>query len=388
VAAAGVAAAVRCGVVTAPTKAGRADVPVAAATLPADGPPPAALSVLRPDGTLAEGSQPPFDSALALEAYRWMRLSRTVDDKAFTMQRQGRLGTFSPTRGQEASVVGSALALRVGRDWLVPQYRELGAVLMHGLPLDQWFSYWMGNMAGGWSPEDVRCLPVQIALAAQIPHAVGLAWGRRLQGHDDVVITYFGDGASSEGDFHEAANIAGVVKAPVILFLQNNGWAISTPRRLQTAARTFAARADGYGMPGVVVDGNDVMAVYAATAQAAERARAGHGPTLIESMTYRLGPHNTADDHTRYVDAADFEARAAFDPLTRLRLYLEAAGEWDQDKEAELAEEQSKAAQRASTQAESARPDPRHVYEHVFARPHERLRRQAEAAGLDMADGS
>lgn len=340
--------------------------------------PSGALQILRPDGTLLPGSEVPLTDAQAVEAYRWMSMSKAVDERAFTMQRQGRLGTFSPTRGQEASVVGSALALTVGKDWVVPQYRELGAVLMHGLPLEQWFCYWMGNMTGGWIPESVRVLPVQIALAAQIPHAVGLAWGRRLLGTDETTIVYFGDGASSEGDFHEAANFAGVVDAPVILFLQNNGWAISTPRSRQSAAKTLASRAEGYGMPGVIVDGNDVMAVYAATRDAVARARRGEGPTLIESMTYRLGPHNTADDHTRYVDADDFEASKALDPLPRMYSYLLSAGLWDERRESELAEELTKLAQDAAEAAEKRRPQARQVFDHVYATPPSRLIRQAE----------
>lgn len=353
----------------------------------ADDLPAEALRILRPDGSLVPGASVPLTDEQAVTAYRWMRLSKLVDERAFTMQRQGRLGTFSPTRGQEASVVGSALALTPGKDWVVPQYRELGAVLMHGLPLDLWFSYWMGNMAGGRIPDHVRVLPVQIALAAQIPHAVGLAWGRRQQRYDDVVITYFGDGASSEGDFHEAANLAGVVSAPVVLFLQNNQWAISTPRGQQSAAITLASRAVGYGMPGVVVDGNDVMAVYAATTEAVERARAGLGPTLIESMTYRLGPHNTADDHTRYVDEADFESRAAFDPLIRLHAYLVGRGAWDEDRDRDLQAEQTETVQRAAMDAEARRPAPRQVFDHVYATPHRRLELQAaELLGPDSLD--
>lgn len=335
-----------------------------------------AVRFLLPDGQLADRRHSMSDEQL-LDAYRWMTLSRVVDEKAFTLQRQGRLGTFSPTKGQEASVVGSALALRVGQDWIVPQYRELGACLLHGLPLDVWFAYWIGNMAGGRVPDDVRVLPVQISLAAQIPHAVGLAWARRLQNLDDVVITYFGDGASSEGDFHEALNLAGVLRAPVVFFLQNNGWAISTPRSAQTAATSFASRARGYGFAGTTVDGNDVIAVYEATKSAVAAARRGEGPTLIESITYRLGPHNTADDHTRYVAAGEMDAMAKFDPVPRLRAHLIAGGLWDDDRDRALLAGHAQQALDAAEAAEAMRSHPAQLFAHVFAEPTQRLTRQA-----------
>src|SRR5580704_4000072 len=233
------------------------------------------LRLLEPSGALVAGAVSPFDDEQLLSALHLMMLSRAFDHKGVSLQRQGRFGTFSPVLGQEASVVGSAFALDPSRDWIVPQYRELPALLHQGLPLEQFILYFNGHPAGGAIPDGVKLLPIQISLAAQLPHAVGLAWGLQLQGIDGVVLTYFGDGASSEGDFHEACNLAGVVRAPVVFFLQNNGWAISTPRCQQSAARTFAERAPGYGFDGVVVDGNDLLAVYAATKAAVERARAG-----------------------------------------------------------------------------------------------------------------
>ncbi|TAM78269.1 pyruvate dehydrogenase (acetyl-transferring) E1 component subunit alpha [bacterium] len=265
-----------------------------------------------------------------------MMLSRAVDDKGVSLQRQGRFGTFSTVKGQEASVVGSAVALDPSRDWVVPQYRELPALLRQGLPLEHFILYYQGHPAGGRIPEGVRLLPIQISIAAQLPHAVGLAWGLALQGSDAVVLAYFGDGASSEGDFHEACNLAGVVRAPVIFFLQNNGWAISTPRSRQSSARTLAERAPGYGFDGVVVDGNDLFAVYAATSQAVERARAGRGPTLIESQTYRFGAHNTADDPTRYGHGDTLSGWIERDPVTRVQRYLAARGQWSDEIEVQV----------------------------------------------------
>ena len=200
------------------------------------------------------------------EAYRWMLLSRAVDEKAFNLQRQGRLGTFAPCAGQEATIVGVAMALQPGHDWLVPQYRELAAQLRQGWQLRDAFLFWAGH-PDGWRPPP-RILPVAIALAAQLPHAVGVAWGLRHQGSDAIVATFCGEGASSEGDFHEALNFAGVLKAPVLFVLQDNNWAISTPRSMQSAAESLADRAAGYGIAGASVDGNDLFAVFEAASTA------------------------------------------------------------------------------------------------------------------------
>lgn len=340
-----------------------------------------ALAALAPDGSIPAGYEPTLTGEQMLEAYRLMLLARMLDEKAFSMQRQGRLGTFSPVTGQEASIVGSALALERGRDWIVPQYRELPALLHHGDTIERFLLYFMGSPAGGAIPEGVKVLPYQISLAAQIPHAVGLAWGLRHQRDDGVVCVYFGDGASSEGDFHEACNLAGVLDAPVIFFLQNNGWAISTPVALQTAADSFAARAAGYGIHGELVDGNDLLAVHEVTARAVARARAGEGATLIESRTYRLGPHNTADDPTRYVDADELEARRALDPLARVRVYLRAGGLLDDEVEAVMRDEIAEritAAVHAAEATAAARPE--QVFDHVYAELPVGLRRQRDAA--------
>jgi pyruvate dehydrogenase E1 component alpha subunit len=314
------------------------------------------------------------------EALRLMVLTRVFDEKATAMQRQGRFGTFSAVRGQEASVVGSASALDPARDWVAPQYRELPALLRHGYPLEHFAMYFMGNPRGGGIPEGVNILPLQISLAAQIPQAVGVGWGLKLQGGDGVALTYFGDGASSEGDFHESANLAGVVKAPVIFFLQNNGWAISTPRRNQTAARSFAERALGYGIEGVVVDGNDLLAVYEVTASAVARARAGEGPTLIESVTYRTGAHNTADDPTRYIDEAELAHWVALDPIDRVENYLKRVDEWDEAAATNLREECATLVEEAMTRARAATVSGSDaLFDHVFATPVPRLEQQRAA---------
>jgi pyruvate dehydrogenase E1 component alpha subunit len=255
------------------------------------------------------------------------------------------------------------------------------------LPLENFILYFNGHPAGGAIPDGVRLLPIQISLAAQLPHAVGLAWGLQLQGINGVVLTYFGDGASSEGDFHEACNLAGVVKAPVIFFLQNNGWAISTPRSRQTAARTFAERAPGYGFDGVVVDGNDLLAVYAATSAAVERARAGLGPTLIESQTYRLGAHNTADDPRRYVPPDVLNSWSERDPIVRVQNYLAARGHWNDRTASQVQDDVARAIAQALTAARSVPPPtPMDLFEHTYAELTQRQTRQlTEFQGFEAA---
>jgi TPP-dependent pyruvate/acetoin dehydrogenase alpha subunit len=310
-----------------------------------------------------------------LEALRWMLVSRAYDERAIALQRQGLYGVFSPGLGQEASIVGSAMALDPARDWIVPQYRELVAMVRHGYPLERIAGNGMGRITEATRiPDGVNVLPTQVALAAQLPHATGLAWGLKLQKKDSVVMAYVGDGGSSEGDFHEALNLAGVQRAPVVFFLQNNQWAISTPRRMQTATPSFALRAAGYGFPGVEVDGNDVLAVHADAHEAVARARAGEGPTLIESVTYRMSFHNTTDNPSLYEDPKDRAEAARRDPIDRVVKYLTSKGLWSQERDLEV---------RASVRAEidaafqraAAFPavEPSDLFEHVYAAPSLRM---------------
>jgi pyruvate dehydrogenase E1 component alpha subunit len=349
-----------------------------------------AFRLLDADGRLPDGADAGLPDAKLVEAYRWMVFSRLLDERVISLQRQGRLGTYSAVYGQEASVLGSAFALDPARDWIVPQYRETPAILRHGYPLVTYLLYLLGNPLGGRLPEGVRVTPLQIALAAQLPHAAGLALGLKMQRIDGVVMTYCGDGGSSEGDFHEACNFAGVVRAPVIFVLQNNGYAISTPRSKQTAAASFAARAEGYGFPGERVDGNDFLAVYDVARRAVQRARAGEGPTLIETQTYRLYPHNTADDQSRYVPAAELEARRLADPLPRFHAYLAGRGLVSDDQVGQWREEIDKELTEAVAAAERhPKPAPGQLFDHVYARPPQRLQRQRhELAGGAEGDGS
>jgi len=324
--------------------------------------------VLEPSGKLRKGARPALDDEFVLEGLRWMLLSRAFDSKATALQRQGRFGVFSPVLGQEAAVVGSAMAFEPKTDWLVPQYRELPAYLMWGLPLSKHILNLSGNPSAGRIPDDVNLLPTQVALAAQLPHAVGLAWGLKIQGKEGVVVAYFGEGSSSEGDFHESCNLAGVTGAPIVFFLQNNQWAISTPRSYQTAARYFADRAAGYGFPGKVVDGNDLLAVYEVTKEAVERARRGDGPTLIEAITYRMSFHNTTDNPSRYQDPKELEEARLRDPIARVEAYLRERGLWGEEREKEFRAAAAQDIEDALAEAQKAPPpQPSQIFDNVFA---------------------
>ena len=336
------------------------------------------FAMLAQDGPLT--GAPVMNDEQVLEALRLMILTRTFDEKATAMQRQGRFGTFSSVRGQEASVVGCSFALDPEKDWLAPQYRELPALLRHGYPMENFALYFMGNPRGGAIPENVNMLPLQISLAAQIPQATGVAWGLKLQGSDGVVVTFFGDGASSEGDVHESMNLAGVTKAPVIYFLQNNGWAISTPRKNQTAARSFAERALGYGIHGVTVDGNDLLAVHQVTAEAVARARAGEGATLIESVTYRTGAHNTADDPSRYIDQAELDEWVKKDPIERVENYLRVKGVWTDETAQAMRDDCAAEIDAAMTKARAVPlAGPEALFDHVYVDPPQRMTAQRQS---------
>jgi TPP-dependent pyruvate/acetoin dehydrogenase alpha subunit len=303
--------------------------------------------------------------------------ARVANGRFFALQRQGRAGTYAPIEGQEATVVGAVAALDPARDWVLPQYREPVALGRYGPEvLRNYALYQRGHPAGGHFPAPIRVFPIQISLAAQIPHAVGLAWGLQLKGEAGVACVFFGDGASSEGDFYEAGNFAGVLGAPVIFLCVNNGWAISTPLRTQTAAESFAAKAAAFGFPGVRVDGNDALAMYAVTAAARERAVAGEGPTLIEAVTYRMGPHTTADDPKRYEPADDRLPWEGKDPIRRLRAHLEARGLWDDAHQAAAEAAGAATVDAAWDRAEATPVAPDAFFDHVYSRPTPRMERQ------------
>src|SRR5438045_5123576 len=230
-----------------------------------------------------------------LELYRSMVLLRTYDERSLVYHRQGRVGTYAIFWNHEAMQAGAVHALE-DEDWIFPSYRESAIGLLRGIPAATVLHWWRGHPAGWWNPADYNVASICVPIATHVPHAAGLAWGKKLRGESACAIVYFGDGATSEGAFHEGANFAGVVRAPLVLFCNNNQWAISTPVEAQTAAETLADKAAGYGMPGVRVDGLDVLAVYEATRDAVSRARAGAGPSFVEAISYRAAPHATADD--------------------------------------------------------------------------------------------
>jgi TPP-dependent pyruvate/acetoin dehydrogenase alpha subunit len=334
--------------------------------------------VLAPDGTLVDGAEPALGLERTVEGLRWMMLSRAFDARATALQRQGRFGTFSPAKGQEASVVGTSLALDPATDWIVPSYRELAALVRHGHQLDRIVAGYLGKLSSARIPDDVLLLPNQVALATQLQHAVGLAWGLKLQRKPGVVMAYCGDGAASEGDFHEACNMAGVRRAPIVFVLMDNGWAISTSRAVQTAGE-FHQRAEGYGFTGVAVDGNDLLAVFEVASEAVARARRGEGPTLIDCLTYRLSFHNTTDNPRAYLPEGWLERAEREDPIQRVQAFLASRGLWDEATKAaiegEIAE-QLDAAVSGALAMPAARPGD--VFDNVFADPPERVRRQRD----------
>jgi pyruvate dehydrogenase E1 component alpha subunit len=333
--------------------------------------------ILNADGSLAPGASSKLDMKLALEGLRWMKLSREYDTRTVILNRQGKWGGMSPPEGQEATFSGTAMALDPSRDWIVPAYRDAMATVQHGFPLVSLMANFLGkSWSYGRIPDDVKIFPAQIAVGSQMPQAVGLAWGLKLKEEDSVVLVFIGDGAASEGDFHEALNLAGVIGAPIVFVVVNNGYAISTPTRSQTAA-SFALRAAGYGFPGVSVDGNDLFATYEVTSNAVARARAGGGPTLIEALTYRLAFHNTDDNPTKYRTAEEVDEARKRDPINRLETYLRGLGLWDDDKERET---QLSISAELETAMETARayppPDPMELFDNHYADPPVRFQAQ------------
>jgi len=291
-----------------------------------------------------------------LELYRAMVLLRTYDERSVVFHRQGRIGTYAIFWGHEAMQAGSFHALERD-DWIFPSYRESAIGLLRGMPVETVLAWWRGHPAGWWDPRKYGVASIAVPIATHVPHAVGYGWGMKLRGERACAIAYFGDGATSEGAFHEGANFAAVMGAPVILFCNNNGWAISTPVEAQTRAATLADKAAGYGMPGVRVDGGDVLAVYDATREAVARARAGDGPTLVEAVTYRCAPHATADDPSAYIDQERVEAERANECLGRYERYLRRLGLLEDDLVESVAAE-AKEALRTGIAAVEALPDP------------------------------
>ena len=306
-----------------------------------------------------------------IELYRSLVLLRTYDERSVVYHRQGRIGTYAIFWNHEAMQAGSAYAL-ADEDWIFPSYRESAIGLLRGMPASTVLSWWRGHPAGWWNPADYNVASICVPIATHVPHAAGLSWGKRLRGESACAIVYFGDGATSEGSFHEGANFAAVMRAPVVLFCNNNQWAISTPLSAQTRAETLADKAVGYGMPGVRVDGGDILAVYEATREAVARARAGDGPTFIEAVTYRAAPHATADDPRAYIDLARVEEEKGRECVGRYESYLRRAGILT-DEMAESVRADAAGLMRegiARAEAEPA-PDAALLFEHALVDPPE-----------------
>ena len=335
------------------------------------------LQLLGPDGRLV-GAPPKLEPALLRELHRGMLRARVLDEKMLLLQRQGRIAFYAEARGQEAAVIGAIAALE-SNDYVVPAHRELGAALYRGLPIANVVAQLYGNahdVARGRqmpvhlaTPRALRFIPPSSCVATQLPHAAGLAWAAKMRRDPVVVLAYLGEGATSAEDFHAGVNFAAVYRAPCVFLCENNQWAISTPASRQTASRTFAIKALAYGMPGVRVDGNDVLAVHATVREAAARARVGGGPTLIEAVTYRLGAHSSSDDPHRYRSEADEASWKGKDPLERFSIWLAATGALDAA---------GAAAQRAAVEAEEGIGPPplRSLIENVFAQPPAALEEQ------------
>lgn len=318
-----------------------------------------------------------IDEKLVKEIYYNMIRIRTFDRRAINLQRQGRLGTYAPFEGQEAAQVGSALALE-SDDWVFPTYRDHGATITFGADMIKTYLYWNGRLEGGVPPEGKNIFPAAVPIATQLPHAVGAAWAEKKKGTRNAAIAYFGDGATSEGDFHEGMNFASVFQVPVVFFNQNNGYAISVPIEKQMHSKTIAQKSVAYGMPGIRVDGNDCFAVYFETKKAFDHARDGNGPTLIEAVTWRTGAHTTADDPSKY--RPEDQGVNIVDPLYRLELFMKNNDFWNEEWVQETQEKVTAEIDLAVEGMENfPPPNPEDIFDHVFDEMPPQLAEQKEA---------
>ncbi len=349
------------------------------------------LSILDENGTLDAKLEPDISDKEHLRMFRAALVGRRFDERMLDLQRQGRIGTFPPIKGQEASQIGTVALLR-DSDWLVPSFRETAAEIMRGRTMEGFLLYYNGYNEGTIIPENQRDLPMSVPVASQILHAVGLGMAAKYRQTDEVVMTFFGDGATSEGDFHEALNCAAVYQSPVIFVCQNNQWAISLPLARQTHSETLAQKALAYGMPGIQVDGNDILAVYAATAEAVDRARKGDGPTFIECVTYRIMMHTTADDPKKYRSVEEVELWQKKEPLVRYQQYLLNKNVLTENTLAALEDEIKLDIQTAIDRAELQMKefgDPLDMFDHLFAvlPPHLQKQKAELARELENDDG-
>ncbi len=345
------------------------------------------LSILDEHGHLDEELEPDISDELLLKLHRAMLLTRRFDERMVALQRQGRIATFPPVTGHEAAHLGAVANLRE-TDWLVPAFREAGAEIWRGRTLESFLLYFGGYDEGAAIEPWRNDLPIAVPVGSQTLHAVGLGYAMKYRGKDQVALCFLGDGATSEGDFHEAMNFAGVFKTPVVFVCQNNQWAISVPRSRQTASQTLAQKAIAYGMPGIQVDGNDVLAVYTATKEAVDRARSGGGATFVECVTYRVVMHTTSDDPRRYRSEEEAQAWMKKDPIPRFQKYLKGKGLLTDEKiqalEGEIRAEIQAAVDRAEQQMKLP-VDPLHMFEHTYAEMPTHLKEQQEELRRELA---
>lgn len=345
------------------------------------------MQVILADGQPEESLDPKLSESELKQIYRSMTLTRTFDTKCLSLQRQGRIGFYVPSAGQEAAQIGSAYALRED-DWVLPTYRDTGVAIFRGVPIPLLFAHLFGNssdemrgrqMPNHWGYKEINFVSIAATIAAHLPIATGIAMGMKLRRENRVVMAYHGDGATSEGDFHAAYNFAGVYKAPIIFICENNGWAISLPSNRQTASQSFAEKAEAYGFRGIRVDGNDILAVYKAAREAVDNARRGRGPTMIECITYRMGPHSTSDDPNRYRTKEEIEEWRRKDPIERFQSYLERRGIWSRDFEESLSKENEMLIVSSIKEEEKVPlPDIRTMFEDVYAEMPWNLKEQLE----------
>ena len=321
------------------------------------------LTVINEEGVADESLFPKnLSPEKIVDMYKMMLLARALDAKVLSLQRQGRAVTYAPLLGEEATQIGSAMAMG-DHDIFVPAFRQHGVFLARGMPMSTMFIYWRGFEEGDIMPKEVKGTPIIVPVATQLPHAAGIAFAQLYNNTGAAVVVYVGDGGTSEGDFYEAINFAGVWKVPLVIIVENNQWAISQPRSRQTAAETLAQKAIAAGIGAVQVDGNDVAAVYSETRKAIESKK----PMLIECITYRMGLHTTSDDPTKYRPDSELEAWKKKDPILRIRKYLENKNLWNEAMENEISEKHSAFIDQAVEEAERFKPDPRSIYEHVYS---------------------
>ncbi len=323
------------------------------------------LQILDKDGNVDSSLDPNLPSELLDKIYRFMVLARTWDKKCMALQRTGRMFTYAPLEGQEAIVIGAALAMN-SSDWVFPTYRESFLYHIRGAPLYGIFLGWMGLEEGLKIDPDLHCFPLAIPIATQYAHSVGGAYALKQRGIKAATLSFGGDGSTSEGDFHDALNFAAVLNTPSVFLVSNNGFAISVPRKWQTKSETIAQKALAYGIKGIQIDGNDVLSVYSTIKRALDMARDGKGQMLVEAITYRMGPHTTADDPKKYRSEEEVAYWRERDPIKRFQIYLKSKGFWSMEYEQRVLDESLKIVEDAVSKAESFAFDPKEIFKHVF----------------------